>query len=79
MRELQSYTDEMAVDVNLALFHVIGGFMHHLNVNVLFHDLDCVTATGASVNSVMGDPRVALRVQEMMEGTIVDIVRHKTE
>ena len=75
--ELQQYHEEIPTEANVLLFPILGGFFYHLHNNVLNHDLDIITATGASINSVMGDPVVASQVQRLMEGAVAGMVVRK--
>tara|TARA_Y100001937_G_C7116088_1_gene330193 strand:- start:187 stop:426 length:240 start_codon:yes stop_codon:yes gene_type:complete len=79
MDELKNHRDELPRDAQLAVFLVVGGFMHSLNDAVLEHDLDILTAIGSAVNSVMGKPEIAKRIQDMMDGAVADIVRRQIE
>ena len=77
--ELSKYRDDLSADARLILFNATGAFFHHLNENILEHDLDIIMGTATALNSVMGDAKIAKRVLSMMEGTVIDAVRRNIE
>ena len=79
MNALKDHRDELPRDAQLGIFLVVGGFMHALNEGVLEHDLDILTAVGSACNSVMGQPEIAKKIQQLMEGAVADVVRRKIE